>query len=122
MHLAKKISFLLVISLLLVIPLVSVVAYNPTVPGSATAKVLDVKNLTDVGALSKNIAGILQFVLFAIAGIFIVIAGYIYLTAQGETDKTVNSRNMIFFAVVAIMIGLLAFFLPNLVTEVLKSG
>jgi phosphoglycerol transferase MdoB-like AlkP superfamily enzyme len=112
-----KMGIIILLILFVTIPLFASASYTSTNPAPIT---IQISTLNNVKELSTRIAGILQFVLFAIAGIFIVIAGYIYLTAQGETDKTVNSRNMIFFAVVAIMIGLLALFLPDLVVKVLE--
>jgi len=96
----------------------TVQAYKAGVAGSVEVKI---EKIEDVNSLITQVLGVLQFILFAIAGIFIVIAGYSYLTAQGDADKTANARNMIMYAIIAVGIGLLATFLSVLVQNLLKS-
>jgi hypothetical protein len=67
----------------------------------------------------KRILTIMQTILFAMAGIFTVIAGYQYLTAQGETDKTTSARHSILYAVFAVGAGLLAVVLSILIQNLI---
>ena len=95
-------------------------AYTPL--NKVTPKTLvGVNKIGDVEEVVKQVVLVLQVILFSIAGIFIVIAGYSYLTAQGDADKTANARNMILYAIIAVGIGLLATFLSILVQNLLKS-
>jgi hypothetical protein len=83
---------------------------------------IPVGNLADVQALISQIIGIMQAILFSVAGIFVVLAGYYYLTAQGDPEKTTNARNMITYAAIAIGIGILATILKNVVVSFLGAG
>ena len=102
----------------ILLPLAVNAGYTPPDIGTVN---LDVGTKEELESLADQIAGSMQFILFAAAGIFIVIAGYQYLTAQGDADKTVGARNMIFYAVIAIVIGLLAIFLKDLVLNFLRT-
>lgn len=46
--------------------------------------------------------------LLVLAGVFIVYAAYLYLTAAGSEDKVKSASNVIIYAVVAIGVGLLS--------------
>jgi len=87
-----------------------------------TGQTIDVTNITDVQNLVTQIVGVMQTILFAIAGVFVVIAGYSYLTAQGDPEKTVNARNMLIYAIIAIGIGLLATIISILVLNFLQAS
>jgi hypothetical protein len=112
---------ILILALLLVIvfvPFVTVGAYTPDVPSKT---LVGVDEIGGVEGVIGQILGIMQTILFAIAGVFVVVAGYQYLTAQGDPEKTANARNMILYAVIAIGIGLLATFLSTLVQSLLNA-
>jgi len=98
----------------------------PGIAGAFTAtitgKTIDVTNIADVQALVTQIVGVMQTILFAIAGVFVVIAGYQYLTAQGDPEKTVNARNMLIYAIIAVGIGILATIISTLVLNFLKAA
>lgn len=55
--------------------------------------------------------------LVALAAIFIVIAAYYYLTASGNQEQTGKAKSMIIYAIVAIVIGLLAKVIVQLATQ-----
>ena len=46
--------------------------------------------------------------LIVLAGIFVVIAAYSYLTAAGDEEKVKGAKNKIIYAAVAIVVGLLS--------------
>ncbi len=50
----------------------------------------------------------LLYIVIALAVIFIVYAGFLYLTSGGDEDKTKAAKNYIVYAVIGIAIALLA--------------
>jgi len=89
---------------------------------TARPKTIAVTSLADTEALVSQIVGVMQTILFAVAAIFVVIAGYQYLTAQGDPEKTANARNVLIYAIIAVGIGILATILKALVLNFLKAG
>ncbi|KKL68087.1 hypothetical protein LCGC14_2128510, partial [marine sediment metagenome] len=74
-----------------------------------------------IGVVINRIGAFLQTLLFALAGIFIIIAGFQYLTAQGDPEKTKSAKNMIMYAIIAIVIGLVAFGIEAIVKAILPG-
>ena len=58
--------------------------------------------------LVEKAANWLLYVVIALAVIFIVYAGFLYLTSGGDEDKTKAAKNYIVYAVIGIAIALLA--------------
>jgi len=56
----------------------------------------------------RRIAGYIQTIFFIIATIFIILAAFKYLTAQGDEEKIRIAKQMIMYAVAAIVIALVA--------------
>lgn len=63
----------------------------------------------------KTIVNILLFVLGAIAVIMIVIGGIRYTTSNGESSGITGAKNTILYAVVGLVIALLAYAIVNFV-------
>ena len=78
--------------------------------------------LTGLELVIDRIGGFLQTLLFALAGIFILIAGFQYLTAQGDPEKTKSAKNMIVYAIVAIVIALVAFGVEAIIKAILPTA
>lgn len=55
-----------------------------------------------------RISNYMLFGLLTIAGIFIIYAAYLYLTASGDAEKVKHASNVIIYAAVAIGVGLLS--------------
>ena len=60
------------------------------------------------------------FWMFAIGAVFY--AGYLYLTAAGDSNKLKKAHQMILWTVVAVVIGLFAYGLPKLIQNILTPG
>jgi len=60
------------------------------------------------------------FWIFAIGASFY--AGYLYLFAVGVEEKAKKAKKMLLYTIIAIVIGLMAYSLPTLVNNVLKSS
>lgn len=61
-----------------------------------------VQNITDTAV------DILTFLVGAISVIAIVIAGFMYVTSGGEPEKTKKAKNTIIYALVAVVLAMLA--------------
>lgn len=67
----------------------------------------------------NTIANYLMFALLALAGLFIVYAAYLYLTAAGDPEKVKSASNVIIYAVVAIGVGLLSKVIVTIATALI---
>lgn len=70
---------------------------------------------TSVGTVIKNAINTLLYLLGAAAVIVIVIAGILYVTSGGETAGVTRAKNMLLYAVVGLVIALLAYAIVNFV-------
>lgn len=68
-----------------------------------------------------TIAGWMFTFLIVLAIIFVIYAALNYLTAGGETEKVTKANHMLIYAVVAIVVGLLAKGAPALIGGIVGS-
>lgn len=66
------------------------------------------EGIDQVVNIIKNIGRWMLYALLILAGIFIVYAAYLYLTAAGDTTKVKHASDVIIYAAVAIGVGLLS--------------
>ena len=59
------------------------------------------------------------FILISIAFVFILIAGFLWMTGRGEPEKQKQAANMIGAALVGIVIAILARVIPAVITGIL---
>lgn len=101
----KKILSTLVLISLLVVPAVSLAVAEEgpnTIPDPG---------ITTVGGLRDLLQTISNWIftgLLILAGIFLVIAGYFFVTASGEAAKIKTARQMVINALIGVAIGLSA--------------
>ena len=74
-------------------------------------------NLTDS---IKTIINVLLFVLGAIAVIMIIIGGFRYVLSAGESSAITAAKNTIFYAVIGLVVAILAFAIVNFVLKNVK--
>lgn len=68
--------------------------------------------VTSVGGLVGILTGVVMWIyiiFFVIAVLFILLAAFGYLTAAGDAEKLNTAKNRIIYAVVAIVVALLAY-------------
>jgi protein-S-isoprenylcysteine O-methyltransferase Ste14 len=99
------------------IVLISMVA----APVLALAQVSPVTSLAQVTLVINKILATAQTILFAVAGIFIIWAGFTYLGAGGDPEKTNKAKNQLVYAIIAIVIGLLAAGVSLIIREVIEK-
>lgn len=70
---------------------------------------------TDVNGLIKTIVNLLLFVLGAISVIMIIIGGFKYTTSQGDSSSLSSAKNTILYAVVGLVVAIMAYSIVNFV-------
>ena len=58
-------------------------------------------------------------IFFLVATVFIIIAAYKYLTAKGDPDAVKEAQNRLIYAVIAIVVAILAYSIPRIVESFL---
>jgi hypothetical protein len=77
------------------------------VPASSALAVIAAPNIDFLGALNA-ITNWLFSILLIVAAIFIIIAGYYFVTASGDPEKTSKARNFVLWALIGVLVGFLA--------------
>ncbi len=72
-------------------------------------------NNTNIGAFIKDIVNILLYILGAVAVIMIVIGGIRYTISNGDSGAVSNAKNTILYAVIGLIIALMAYAIVNFV-------
>lgn len=81
---------------------------------------LDITTETEAVSAIDEVAGFLSNVFFALAAIFIILSAIFYLTAAGNQTQLDRAKNTLIYSIVAIVIALIAFSLPNFLGDILK--
>ncbi len=74
----------------------------------------------DVWTIINNLLGWMVGLFFLAATVFILLAGFKYMTAAGDESKVTEAKNYLTYAVIGIAVGLLAFAIPNILASFLK--
>lgn len=73
--------------------------------------------------LFKTVTNVLLFIIGAISVIMLIIGGIRYTTSNGDSTAVTNAKNTILYAVIGIIVALLAYALVNFViTSFVKSA
>jgi len=99
----KKIVSILLLSLFILPLMVSAEATAPTPIQAPT-----ITTVNGLYGLLKNIVSWFFAVVLVVAVIFFIYAGFIYITASGDSGKTEQARNMIIYAVIGVAVALMA--------------
>jgi hypothetical protein len=75
------------------------------------------KDTTTLGQRITTIVNILLYLLGAIAVVMIVIGGIRYTTSNGESAQMTSAKNTILYAVVGLIVALLAYAIVNFVLD-----
>ncbi len=84
------------------------------VGGGSSANQNDLKNFI------KTIVDVLLFLLGAIAVIMIIIGGIRYTTSNGDSSQVTSAKNTILYAVVGLVVAILAYAIVNFVITSFK--
>lgn len=55
------------------------------------------------------------YIMMTIAVFLVALAGYYHMTALGDPEKASNARNLIWYSIIGLLLGLLAYFIPAMV-------
>ena len=75
----------------------------------------------DIMRVLDNITNWLFAILLIVAAIFLIVAGYYFVTAQGDPDRIARARNMVLYALIGVLVGFVAKGLVVLVERVVGS-
>ncbi len=83
---------------------------------------IQVKNVDDVIKIINNVASWMYRIILAVAGIFVLMAAFTFFSAGEKTENVKKARNQIYYAVIALIVAVLAFSITKIVTSVLVSS
>jgi hypothetical protein len=90
------------------VPIIMAVAQPPIALGQSQLPESPIKTTNDIITFITNAARFAFGLLMALAVVFILYASFIYLTAAGDDTKVEKAKNIIVYAVIAIIVALLA--------------
>ena len=96
-----------------------------TIPEAGQIGIQQESPVRDVPGLVGTVADIVSWtytIFFAVAVIFILFAAFNYLTAQGQPEKIQTAHKMLIWAVVAIVVALLAVGVNTIVKNFLEEA
>lgn len=74
----------------------------------------------DVIEVIEKLSGWMYSVLIGLAVVFIILAAYQFLMAGGDSEKVTKAKNSILYAVLAVVVALLATGIVKIVQELLE--
>ena len=101
----KKVLSALILTSFLIVPLVGLAdVYGGEEPIDKPEELISTG--ADVIALIENIGNWAFAILLAIAGIFLIMAGFYFVTAGGNPESVTKARQMLINALIGVAIGL----------------
>jgi len=97
-------------------------ALNPalaTIASSTNRPPETIRRGTEVQAAIENVAGFMFNIFTALAVIFVIFAGFLYLTASGNTTQLDRAKNVLIYAIVAIVLALVAGGIVTLIESII---
>ena len=116
----KRFAFNFIPVALLALPVIAAAQVGGGSPGYAP--VAPVTSLNAVAQSLCNITNWLFYFVIILAVIFIILAAFKYLTAAGDPDKVKSASHMLLYAVIAIIVGIVAKAVPGLVGSFMGTG
>lgn len=99
----------------------------PALPVHADAKTQVLQGInvfqggpTDLKVSISNIVNVFLFILGAVAVIMIIIGGFRYVVSGGESGAITSAKNTIFYAVIGLVVAILAYAIVNFVVTNIK--
>lgn len=80
-----------------------------------------ITNYSDVIRVINTVGNWMLGILLALAAIFIIYAAFLFLTAAGDETKVKEAKNVIIYAIVAIVVGILAWGITQVVQTLLAG-
>ena len=80
------------------------------------------KNLTGFLDVINKIAKWMYNLLLALGVVFVLYAAFLYLLSQGSDDKITTAKRVLIYAIVALVIAVLAGGVSSIVKDALRTG
>ena len=77
---------------------------------------------TDISALITRILNWIAGIIITIALIMLLFAAFMYLTAGGSEDRVGKAKNYLLYAIIGIVVALIAFSVQPFITTILRRG
>lgn len=81
-----------------------------------------ITSVADIFGLIKDLFNILFWLLILLSSVFIIYAAFTYLTASGDPEKIKKANRMIIYAVIAILVGTVAWAIPTVICNFLTGS
>lgn len=75
---------------------------------------------TDPASLAKNVTNLLLYIVGIVAVIMVIVGGFLYITSSGDPGRTKSAKDTIVYAVIGIVVALLAYAIVNFVIVHIK--
>lgn len=79
-----------------------------------------INTLSGLWGKINEVVNWIMIIFFLVATVFIIMAGFKYLTAGGDPAEIESAKHMLTYAVVGIVVGLLAFSIPAILRQFLN--
>jgi len=107
----KKLAVVLSAAVLLAMPAIMLADINPgTAPNAQSLNVTQIINI---------VLNFLWPIFVGFAVIMFLVAGFYFMTAQGDPGKIANARSFVLWAIVGVVVGVLAFSIPFIIRSTL---
>lgn len=114
-------SFFMLLGVAALVPNASVGAVvNPAQEIQSGADSAGASGEKSLGERVQDIVNLMLFILGAIAVVMIVIGGIKYATSNGDSSAVTSAKNTILYAVVGLVVAILAYAIVNFVLNAFK--
>lgn len=104
----KKIVSSLVVLGVVALPVLALAAFNsPTEPGGT---------ITNIDSLWAKVLSFIWPVVIGLSVIMVIVAAITFMTAGGDPEKVASARQALIWAIVGIVVAILAYSIPNIIT------
>ena len=98
------------------------IAFSPVIFAAGDPSESPIKSIDDILKVLNNIVKWMYIFFFVVAVLFILIAAYGYLTAQGNPETIQKVNKQILYAVIAIVIAIVSVGFDVIIRKFLEQG
>ena len=101
----------------IMVPSVGAIEVFDACDGQTDSKVCAAEGTDDAGSLVSTIVSVLLWALGAVSVIVIIIAGFTYVTANGDANRIQKAKNILMYAIIGLVVAILAYAIVEFVVE-----
>ena len=113
----KNLALKIAVAISTLVPSISLAQTQGEIPDSPLSS--PINSPAEVVTTLDTISGWLFTIFFALAVVFLVYAAFVYLTAGGNETRVGSAKNILIYAIVAIVVALVAGGIPLFVAGLL---